>query len=84
MTKWVLGVIDAVRAIRQDARVWVHHLTGEGPATVRRQRETVAHALGTVSLAPSARASSSHESSGRPEAPTVAAPPGRRPAFTTR
>ena len=84
MTKWVLGVIDAVRAIRQDARVWVHHLTGEGPATVRRQRETVAQALGTVSLAPSARPSSSYESSGRPEAPTVAAPPGGRPAFTTR
>lgn len=41
MTTRLLRVIDLVRAVRQDTRVWVHHLTGEGPTTVRRQREAV-------------------------------------------
>lgn len=84
MTTRLLRVIDAVRAVRQDTRVWVHHLTGEGPATVRRQREAVARALAAAPLAPLTRRTSAHERFGRPEAPTVAATPGQRPAFTTR
>jgi hypothetical protein len=78
----VLRLIDTVRAVRADTRAWVHHLTGEGPTTVRRQREAVAQALAAAPLAP--RRTSAYESFGRAEAPTVAATPGRRPAFTTR
>ena len=84
MTTRLLRVIDTVRAVRQDTRVWVRHLTGEGPTTVRRQRDAAAQALPAVPLAPLTRRTSAYERFGRPEAPTVAATPGRRPVLTAR
>ncbi len=84
MTTRLFRVIDTVRAVRQETRVWVHHLTGEGPTTVRRQRAAVGQALLAAPLAPLARRASAYERFGRPEAPTVGATPGRRAAFTTR
>jgi hypothetical protein len=83
MTTRLLRVIDTVRAVREDTRVWVYHLTGEGPATVRRQREAVAQALPAAPLAPLTR-TSAYERFGRPETPTVAATPRRRPVLTAR
>jgi hypothetical protein len=80
MTTRLLRVIDTVRAVREDTRVWVHHLTGEGPATVRRQREAVAQALPAAPLAPLTR-TSAYERFGRPETPPWLPPPGAGPSL---
>jgi hypothetical protein len=82
MIMWLLRAVDTVRAVRQDAEVWAHHLTGEGPGTIRRQREAITQAL---PARPSARreAPSAYQRSGYPGAPTTTAP-GQRAAFTVR
>jgi hypothetical protein len=89
MITWLLRAFDTVRAIRQDAEVWAHHLTGEGPGTIRRQREAITRALPARPpapwTAPSAygTAPSAYQRSGYPGAPTTTAP-GQRGAFTVR
>jgi hypothetical protein len=82
MITWLLRAVDTVRAVRQDAEVWAHHLTGEGPGTIRRQREAITQA---VPARPPARreAPSAYQRSGYPGAPTTTAP-GQRAAFTVR
>ena len=47
-------MMDTIRVVLRETRVWRHHLTGEGPTTVGRQREVVAQALArkVTSLAP--------------------------------
>jgi hypothetical protein len=82
MITWLLRAVDTVRAVRQDAEVWAHHLTGEGPGTIRRQREAITQAL---RARPPARrkAPSAYQRSGYPGAPTTTAP-GQRAAFTVR
>jgi hypothetical protein len=82
MIMWLLRAVDTVRAVRQDAEVWAHHLTGEGPGTIRRQREAITQA---VPARPPARreAPSAYQRSGYPGAPTTTAP-GQRAAFTVR
>jgi hypothetical protein len=82
MITWLWRAVDTVRAVRQDAEVWAHHLTGEGPATIRRQREAITQAL---PARPPARreAPSAYQRSGYPGAPTTTAP-GQRAAFTVR
>jgi hypothetical protein len=55
MTTRLLGVIETIRAVRRDTRAWVNHLTGEGPATLRRQRESLAQAMAAAPPAPSTR-----------------------------
>lgn len=82
MITWLLRAFDTVRAVRQDAEVWAHHLTGEGPGTIRRQREAIRRALPARPPAPW-RAPSAYRRSGYPGAPTTTAP-GQRPAFTVR
>lgn len=84
MTMRLLRVIDTMRAVRQDTRIWVHHLTGEGPATVRRQREAVAQALAAGPPAPLTRWTSAYERASRPGAPPLAVQPGRRSVLITR
>jgi hypothetical protein len=84
MTTWLFRAVETVRTIHQDARVWVHHLTGEGPTTVRRQREGATQALALAPPAPSAHALSVSAKSSRPEAPTTPAVAGPRPAFIGR
>jgi hypothetical protein len=39
------GKLETLWAVWLEARVWVDHLVGEGPATLRRQREAAAAAL---------------------------------------
>jgi hypothetical protein len=73
MITWLLRAFDTVRAIRQDAEVWAHHLTGEGPGTIRRQREAITRAL-PARPAASWRAPSAYRGSGYPGAPTTTAP----------
>jgi hypothetical protein len=82
MITWLWRAVDTVRAVRQDAEVWAHHLTGEGPGTIRRQREAITQA---VPARPPARreAPSAYQRSGYPGAPTTTAP-GQRAAFTVR
>jgi hypothetical protein len=82
MITWLWRAVDTVRAVRQDAEVWAHHLTGEGPGTIRRQREAITQAL---PARPPARreAPSAYQRSGYPGAPTTTAP-GQRAAFTVR
>ena len=46
---------DAWHSVWDETRVWIHHLTGEGPATLQRQREAVAAALASRPLPPRAR-----------------------------
>ena len=82
MITWLLRAFDTVRAIRQDAEVWAHHLTGEGPGTIQRQREAITQALPARPPAPWT-APSAYQRSGYPGAPTTTAP-GQRPAFTVR
>ena len=84
MTTRLLRMITSVQAVRRDTRTWVQHLTGEGPATIRRQREAVAHAFAVTPMAPSTRRTLANERNARPETPPVAAIAGRRPALTTR
>ena len=84
MTTRLLRMIASVQAVRRDTRTWVQHLTGEGPATIRRQREAVAHALAVAPLAPSARRTLANERNARPETRPMAAVAGRRPVLTTR
>src|SRR5262245_9321793 len=48
MTTRLRRMIDTVRTVRQDTRTWTYHLTGEGPTTVRRQREDAAQTLATT------------------------------------
>jgi hypothetical protein len=82
MITWVLRALETVTAIRQDMEVWAHHLTGEGPSTIRRQREAITQALPARPPAPW-KAPSACERSGHPGAPITTAP-GQRPAFTVR
>jgi hypothetical protein len=82
MITWLLRAFDTVRAIRQDAEVWAHHLTGEGPGTIQRQREAITRALPARPPAPW-RAPSAYMRSGNPGGPTTTAP-GHRPALTVR
>jgi hypothetical protein len=82
MITWVLRALETVTAIRQDMEVWAHHLTGEGPSTIRRQREAITQALPARPPAPW-KAPSAYERSGHPGVPTTTAP-GQRPAFTVR
>lgn len=82
MITWLLRAFDTVRAIRQDAEVWAHHLTGEGPGTIRRQREAITRALPARPPAPW-RAPSAYRGSGYPGAPTTTTP-RQRAAFTVR
>ena len=69
MITWLLRAFDTVRAIRQETEMWVNHLTGEGPSTIRRQRETVAQALPAGPPAPRS-APSAYEKSGHSGTPT--------------
>jgi hypothetical protein len=78
MTTRLLRMIAAVKAVRRDTRPWAHHLTGEGHATVRRQREAVVQ-----TLASAARGTLAHERRSRPEAPAAAVIATRRPVLTT-
>jgi hypothetical protein len=82
MITWLLSAFDTVRAIRQDTEMWVHQLTGEGPSTLRRQRETVEQALPTGPPAPRS-APSAYPKSGHSGMPTRTAR-RRRPALTVR
>jgi hypothetical protein len=82
MITWLLRAIDTVRAIRRDAEVWAHHLTGEGPGTIRRQREAITQALSARPPDPR-KAPAEYERSGYPGEPTTTAP-GQRHAFTVR
>ena len=84
MRTQLLRMITTVRAVRQDTRTWVHHLTGEGPTTVGRQREAAWQVLAAIPPASSTRRASGSEGLGRPEASAPVAIPGRRPVFTTR
>jgi hypothetical protein len=83
MTSQLLSMIDTVRAVRNEMRVWVHHLTGEGPATIRRQRESIAKTLPAAPLAPLTREVSAFGRFVPREAPTVAATPERRSVLVT-
>jgi hypothetical protein len=38
----VVSALDALDSVQDETRVWIRHLTGEGPATLRRQREAIA------------------------------------------
>ena len=71
MTMQLRKAIDTMRAVRRDARIWARHLTGEGPTTVRRQREAVTRALAAGPLAAQAR----NEEISRPEASSLAVTP---------
>lgn len=84
MTTRMLSMLATVKAVRRDIQPWVHHLTGEGPATIRRQREAIAQGLATPSsLSLAARRTLADERSAHPEAPAVARISGR-PVLTTR
>ena len=83
MTTGLLRMLATVKAVRRDTQPWIHHLTGEGPATIRRQRETIAQVLATPPLTSAAPRTLAHERSERPEAPAVAGI-SRRPVLTTR
>ena len=80
----LLRMIHTVKAVRQETRVWAHHLTGEGPTTVRRQRDAVAQALGALPPAPSTRRKSGHERLGRLEARLPVAASGRQRVLIAR
>jgi hypothetical protein len=84
MTTRLLRLIDTVKAVRQETRAWVHHLTGEGPTTVRRQRDAVAQTLGALPPAPSTRRESGYERLGRPEARRPVAASGRQRVLVAR
>jgi hypothetical protein len=85
MNTRLLRMIDAIRVVLRETRVWRHHLTGEGPTTVGRQREIVAQALAAppppASLAERAPA---HEQRGRLEGPAATATPGHQPVLSAR
>src|SRR5262245_59997976 len=51
MSARLLRVFETVRAVREDTWAWVHHLTGEGPTTIRRQREATTQAFIAAQLA---------------------------------
>ena len=40
----VVSALETLRAVRDETRVWIRHLTGEGPATLWLQRAAVAAA----------------------------------------
>jgi hypothetical protein len=84
MTTRLLRVIETVKAVRQDTRVWVDHLTGEGPATVRRQREAVARVVAAAPPVPSTRRTPASEKPNPRTGRTVTAAPGRQPALGIR
>ena len=79
----LLRMIATVKAVRRETQPWVHHLTGEGSATVRRQREAVAQALATAPL-DSAGPTYAYDRHAHLEAPAMAAIARRRLALTTR
>lgn len=78
----LLRMIATVKGVRRDMQPWVHHLTGEGPATIRRQREAAGQVLATAPL-DSVGPSYAYERHARPEAPSVAAIARRRSVLTT-
>jgi hypothetical protein len=78
------SAVDALRAVRRDTRAWVHHLTGEGPATVQRQRQAVAQTLTAAPPASVARRASPGEMAGARRAPATAGTPRRRLILGTR
>jgi hypothetical protein len=84
MTTRLLGVIEAMRAVRRDTRVWVDHLTGEGPATLRRQRESLAQAMAVAAAAPSTRRRSALARRGLRRAPGMRATRRRQPVLSVR
>src|SRR5262245_49053986 len=46
----VVSALETLHAVRDEPRVWIRHLTGEGPATLWLQREAVAAALASSPL----------------------------------
>jgi hypothetical protein len=82
MTTRLLRMLATIKAVRRDIQPWVHHLTGEGPATIRRQREAIAQGLATPPLSLAAHRTLAHERSAHPEARAVAGIAGR-PVLTT-
>jgi hypothetical protein len=74
MNARLLRVLETVRAVREDTRAWVHHLTGEGPTTIRRQREAATQAYIAAQLATLARL----------QARTPVAPPVGQPIYARR
>lgn len=83
MTSRLFRMIAAMKAVRRDVQPWVHHLSGEGPATVRRQREAATRALATAPL-DSAGPTYAYDRHAHAEALGVAAIARRRPVLTTR
>jgi len=79
----LLRMIATVKAVRRETQPWVHHLTGEGPVTIRRQRDAASQVLATAPL-DSMGPSYAYERHARPEAPTVAAITRRRAVLMTR
>jgi len=79
----LLRMIATVKAVRRETQPWVHHLTGEGSATVGRQREAAARALATAPL-DSAGPSYVYDRHAHAEVPTMSAIARRRPALMTR
>jgi hypothetical protein len=79
----LLRMIATVKGVRRDMQPWVHHLTGEGPATVRRQREAADQVLATAPL-DSIGPSFAYERYAPPEVPTVAAITRQRAVLMTR
>ena len=79
MTTRLFRAIDVIRVVRQDTRAWTQHLTGEGPATIRRQREAVTRAR----AASTARRAPAYETRGRAAVPRLPVAPRRYPALTT-
>jgi hypothetical protein len=79
-----LRAMETMRAVLHDTQAWADHLTGEGPTTVRRQREAAARALAAAPLAPLPRLAPADERIPRPEASTVRPTRRQRPALGTR
>jgi hypothetical protein len=71
-------LIEAIWAVAAETRTWRAGLTGEGPATVRRQRAGVAETLAAVPM-PARPPLPARGSGRRPEARPAGTAP-RRPA----
>jgi hypothetical protein len=75
----LLRVIDVMRAVRHETSEWNRHLSGEGPATIRRQREAAARALAALLPNPAKyRTAASERKARRGAAPGAESPDRER------
>jgi hypothetical protein len=79
-----LRAMGTMRAVLHETQVWADHLTGEGPTTIRRQRETAVRALAAVPARPFPLFATADERDRRSEASSTHRAPRHRPALGTR